>query len=199
MCPIYQELKLTSNRIQPRKYTNSTATVSHGLNIHPIVLQLSRSLITFLLIVAFYPNHFRRARESTGERTSSTSSWLEILSNGTTTYVYVSDSTLLLPVSPVSERSIAASFPEEERRNVVSERGDQVEGTDLIIHPWRSGCLQPLAASSRAKINWLVPARCSRRRLTTPVMRAAGIISEQRLVACLADLCRFARSRFFNT
>lgn len=53
--------------------------------------------------------------------------------------MYVSDSTLLLPVSPVSERSIAASFPEEERRNVVSERGDQVEGTDLIIHPWRSG------------------------------------------------------------
>lgn len=143
----------------------------------PIVLQLSRSLITFF--VAFYPNHFRRARSR--ERTSFISSWLEILSrNGTPRTFH--DKSIVLPVSPVSERSIAASFSRGTTKPF--EKRDQVEGTDLIIHPWRSGCLQPARRSSRPRLIGSFRALLEAE-INDAGNESRGIISEQRLPVSL--------------
>lgn len=64
------------------------------------------------------------------------------------------------------------------------ERRDQVEGTDLIIHPWRSGCLQPLAALPEPRLIGSFRALLEAE-INDAGNESRGIISEQRLLVSL--------------
>lgn len=107
------------------------------------------------------------------------------------------DSSTIEFLSPVS-----LSRPEtiEQFRSILSEKWRDESfwktrsssGTDLIIHSWCFACLQALAGSCRARLIGSFPAT-RERRLTTPVMRAAGLFRSNDAISLT-----FVDSRFFK-